>query len=159
MAATDQTYRNQKILDIVFAVTCLLMLVSIIWMFAQDYNREFKQVQRKFRDVDEALTERQLVEKLPDIERVKEAVDQRAQAETELERAKSENRRSIRPLLAERAQREADFQSIKADFDSVMSLYNLAVEKRDEAPDAERRLVLQADVDRRKQQVKELEDK
>ena len=90
MAATDQTYRNQKTLDIVFAVSCVLMLVSVVWMFAQDYNREFKKVQRKFRDVDEALTERQLVEKLPDIERVKEAVDQRAQAETELERAKCE---------------------------------------------------------------------
>src|SRR5713101_4399643 len=119
MAATDQTYRHQKTLDIVFALSCIVMLISVVWMFAQDYNREFKKVQRKFRDVDEALTERQLVEKLPDVDRVKEVVDQRAQAEAELGRIKSENRRSIRPLLAERAQREADFQSIKADFDSV----------------------------------------
>jgi mono/diheme cytochrome c family protein len=159
MAATDQTYRSQKILDIVFALTCVLMLVSIIWMFAQDYNREFKQVQRKFRDVDEALTERQLLEKLPDVDQVQEAVDQRAHAEAELERVKAESRRSIRPLLTEKARREAEFQSIKADFDSVTSLYNLAVEQRDEAPDSDRRASLQAAVDRRGKQVEELDAK
>lgn len=156
MAATDQTYRNQKMLDIVFAVSCVLMLVSIIWMFAQDYNREFKHVQRKFRDVDEELTERQLVEKLPDVNQVQEAVDQRGQAEAELQRVKDENRRVIRPLLAEKAQREADYQSIKADFDSVTSLYNLAVEKRDEA-DPDRRPTLQAAVSARAEEVKRLE--
>src|SRR5437867_382630 len=127
MAATDQTYRNQRILDIAFAISCVLMLVSIVWMFAQDYYREFKQVQRKFRDVEEALTERQLLEKLPDTKQVEEAVNARADAEAELKRIKAENDREIRPLLAERAQREAKYQSIKADFDSVTSLYNLAV--------------------------------
>ena len=32
MAATDKTYRNQKTLDIVFAVSCILMLLSSFWM-------------------------------------------------------------------------------------------------------------------------------
>src|SRR5438067_653024 len=147
MAATDQTYRNQKMLDIVFALSCIAMLVSITWMFAQDYNREFKKVQRRFRDVDEALTERQLVEKLPDTKQIEEAVDERAQAEAELKQVKDDNRRTIRPLLAEKAQWEAKYQGIKADYDSVSSLYNLAVEKRDEAPDSERRQTLQEAVD------------
>src|SRR5438132_937876 len=159
MAATDQTYRSQKILDIVFAVSCILMLISILWMFVQDYNREFKQIQRKFRDVDEALTERQLVEKLPNIQEVEEAANQREQAEAKLQQVKDENRKAIRPLLAERAQREADYQSIKADFDSVNSLYNLAVEKRDEAAESDRRKVLQEAVDRRRQEVDTLEKK
>ena len=52
-----------------------------------------------------------------------------------------------------------DYQSIKADFDSVSSLYNLAVEKRDEAPDSARRQALQADVDARNKQVEELDAK
>ena len=30
MAATDQTYRNQRTLDIVFAVSCILMLVGTL---------------------------------------------------------------------------------------------------------------------------------
>jgi mono/diheme cytochrome c family protein len=156
MAATDQTYRSQKILDIVFAVTCVLMLVSIIWMFFQDYNREFKHVQRKFRDVDEALTERQLLEKLPDVEQVKEASAQRAEAAAKLQQVKYDSQSTTRPLLAEKAQREADFQKIKAEYDSKMSLYNLAVENRDEG-ESERQPALQADVDRRKQEVDKLE--
>src|SRR5579871_699730 len=159
MAATDQTYRKQKTLDIVFAVSCVLMLISIIWMFAQDYNRAFKKIQAKFRDVDEALTERQLVEKLPNVERVQEAVSQREQAEAELQRIKDESRRAIRPLLREKAQREADYQSIKADFDSVSSLYNLAVEKRDESDEPSRQNALQEAVGRRKKEVDELEQK
>jgi hypothetical protein len=52
MAATDQTYRNQKALDIVFAASSVALLLSMIWMFVQDYNREWKTEQREFRDVD-----------------------------------------------------------------------------------------------------------
>jgi mono/diheme cytochrome c family protein len=159
MAATDQTYRSQKILDIVFAVSCVLMLVSIIWMFAQDYNREFKHVQRKFRDVDESLTERQLLEQLPDAEQVEAATDQRAQAAKELEQVKEENRKAIRPLLTEKARREAEYQSIKADYDSITSLYNLAIDLRDEAGESDRSEELQAAVDRRAEQVSSLETK
>lgn len=157
MAATDQTYRNLKALDIVFAVSCVLMLISIVWMFAQDYNREFKKIQRKFRDVDEALTERQLVERLPDRTKVEEAAKEREDAVKELKQVRDESAKTLRPLLRDKAQREADYQDIKAKFDSVSSLYNLAVEKRDEAPDAERRQTLQVDVDRRKQEVENLE--
>ena len=56
MAATDQTYRNQKTLDVVFGVSCLLMLLSTMWMFVQDYDREYKPIQRKFRDVEGRAT-------------------------------------------------------------------------------------------------------
>src|SRR2546427_11875661 len=69
MAATDQTYRSQRTLDIVFGVTCLLMLLSVVWMFAQDYYRDFKVEQREFRDVETALAERGMLGLLPDDER------------------------------------------------------------------------------------------
>ena len=73
MAATDQTYRNQKALDIVFAVSCLLMLASIVWMFAQDYFREYKTEQREFRHVESALAQRIALQKLPDVDGFKAA--------------------------------------------------------------------------------------
>ena len=57
MAATDQTYRNQHTLDIVFAVSRMLMLVSIVWMFWQDYFRAYKVEQRDFRDVEVAVAQ------------------------------------------------------------------------------------------------------
>src|SRR6516225_1379988 len=65
MAATDQTYRTQKTLDIVFAVSGILTLVAMIGMFAQDYFREFKTEQRAFRDVEYAMAERGLLDVLP----------------------------------------------------------------------------------------------
>ena len=46
MAATDQFYRKQKTLDVVFAVSCILMLVCTVWMFWDDYNRPWKKDQR-----------------------------------------------------------------------------------------------------------------
>src|SRR5205807_2616762 len=90
---------------------------------------------------------------------VREAMDQRAAAEEELKQVKEKSRSEIRPLLAKRAQWEAEYQKVKADFDSVNSLYNLAVEKRDEAADSERRKTLQDAVDQRKKEVDELEKK
>ena len=46
MAATDKPFRDQTTLDIVFAVSNILMLLSIVWMFWQDYDREYKDEQR-----------------------------------------------------------------------------------------------------------------
>ncbi len=73
MAATDQHYRSQRTLDIVFGVSCAAMLLSTIWMLVQDFNREFKAVQRKFRDVEATLAERDAVDKLPDPDAAEDA--------------------------------------------------------------------------------------
>ena len=76
MAASDQTYRKQYTLDIVFAVSCVAMLGSIVWMFAQDYYRPYKAEQRAFRDVEVALNQQLAVLNLPDADEVDE--DERA---------------------------------------------------------------------------------
>jgi mono/diheme cytochrome c family protein len=156
MAATDQNYRSQRTLDIVFAVSCVLMLVSVFWMFAQDYNREFKKVQREFRDVDEALTQRAMLDKLPDKEKVEAASTAVTQARQELNQTRASNRAGIQRLLVEKAQQEAAAQSAKADYDSIMSLYAIATDERDEASDDKRRQELQRAVDQRRQQVDNL---
>jgi len=157
MAATDQTYRHQKTLDIVFAVSCVLMLASIIWMFAQDYFREFKQVQRDFRDVEEALAERNMLERMPDPARVEEAADRVAQARANLDKIKKELPGGLNKALYEKARAEARYQSIKADYDSFVSLYNEAIDQRDEAADEARRKALEGTVEKRRQDVQKLE--
>ncbi len=128
MAATDQTYRNQRTLDIVFAVSCLLMLGSVVWMFVQDYNREFKSVQREFRDVEEARNERLMLEKLPDPARVEEKRQAVADARKALEAKRAELRPTERELMAVRDTRDDQYRTIKADVDSLASLYDIAVE-------------------------------
>src|SRR5438477_13029824 len=110
MAATDQTYRSQRMLDVVFGVSCLLMLLSVVWMFAQDYYRDFKVEQREFRDVETALAERAMLNLLPDEERTqqiqaaeKNLADALA-ARNEKERALS---RQINRILPDKVKREA----------------------------------------------------
>src|SRR5262245_45613289 len=122
MAATDKTYREQKVLDIVFAVSCVLMLFSIVWMFVQDYNREFKHEQRVFRDVEEAQAERAMLEKVPDADAVRQAGAGVTQGRANLEQIKRETASVIHSLQVAKAQHEAEYQSTKADYDSVASL-------------------------------------
>lgn len=57
MPATEQTWRNQKLLHIVFGVSALAMLVSTVWMLAADHTREWKRYQRKFREVEAWTTQ------------------------------------------------------------------------------------------------------
>jgi cytochrome c2 len=154
MAATDQFYRHQKTLDIVFAVSCVLMLVSVVWMFAADYNREFKHVQREFRDVDDALTERAMLQKMPNSDAVAAAQGGVNQAQSQFQAVKDALARQMAPLQTSKAKQEAAAQGVKADYDSLMSLYNIAVEERDDAgPEAPNRTALERAVEARRQQV------
>src|SRR5690242_5180139 len=52
MPATEQTWRDSKLLHVVFGLSSLAMLVTTVWMLAVDHRREWKDVQRKFRDVE-----------------------------------------------------------------------------------------------------------
>src|SRR3954468_12845949 len=65
MAASDQTYRNQRGLHLVFAVSSVAMLGTTIWMFWDDYNRPFKKEQRVFREVEEELAKRSILAAAP----------------------------------------------------------------------------------------------
>ncbi len=42
MPATEQTWYNQKVLHVVFAVSALVMALATFWMMAKDHNREWK---------------------------------------------------------------------------------------------------------------------
>lgn len=46
MPATEQTWRNPKLLHVVFGVSSLMMLVATIWMFTKDHTREWKDYQK-----------------------------------------------------------------------------------------------------------------
>jgi cbb3-type cytochrome oxidase cytochrome c subunit len=131
MAATDQNYRNQKTLDAVFGVSCVLMLASVVWMFAQDYLREWKTEQRAFRDVQVAMDERFALYRLPDPSELLRA-DRRVEEEGKrLEASRSELDRIDADLadLAPLVKADERARTIKADLDSMRSLRDIAVEK------------------------------
>ncbi len=52
MPATEQTWRDSKLLHVVFGITSLVMLVATMWMLAADHQREWKKFQRAFREVE-----------------------------------------------------------------------------------------------------------
>src|SRR5262245_30144096 len=144
MAASDQTYRSQKSLHVVFAVSSVAMLATTVWMFWDDYNRPFKKEQREFRTVEEELAKRELLASAPDAARREQVV----QAEKDLARA-----RAIRNALREQAdqqlkrlqtdqfQAEKGFADKKADFDSLTSYYNIEVEQHGPSTAAAKQLL------------------
>lgn len=134
MAATDQTYRNQKTVDIVFAVSCILMLFSVVWMFAQDYYRPFKVEIRQFRDVEEAMADRAALDELPEYDTVQkaEADVEEAQGLIDQKKVAQIKAQVLNEVLPKKAKAEADYQATKADYDSLVSLYNIEVDEHGE---------------------------
>jgi mono/diheme cytochrome c family protein len=130
MAATDQTYRDQKRVDIVFGVSCIVMLLSVFWMFYDDYYRPFKVEIRKFRDVDTALAERQALADLPDPDRIQELEQEVEQARAQIDQQELDKiKAQAYEALAPKVRAEAAYQAMKADYDSLVSLYNIEVEQ------------------------------
>jgi mono/diheme cytochrome c family protein len=136
MAASDQTYRRQRTLDVFFGVSCVVMLLSIVWMFGQDYFREFKTEIRDFRDVEEAMAFREMLRLTP----TKEQVADITGAENELKNAReaqNAKRKELegptKELNTKKLRAENAAQATKAEYDSVVSKYNIEVEKRDAA--------------------------
>ncbi len=132
MAATDQTYRSQKALDVVFGVTCVLMLLSIIWMFWQDYDREWKKEQRVFRDVEEAMAERGALAKLPsaaDFRRARKSVADAEKLLASRQKDLDDNQTRMDNLRAPIVKADNYARAVKADLDSARSLYDIEVEK------------------------------
>jgi mono/diheme cytochrome c family protein len=130
MAASDKHYRSQKILDYVFAASCVVMLGSIFWMLYDDYAREFRVVQRKFRDVETDLSERQMLTSLPEPENIQEIIDLDKQIRTDREalaKIKDGIKKKLDQLLSEKGKLVLEQLGTKADLDSENSLYNIAV--------------------------------
>src|SRR5262245_64403335 len=75
MAATDTTYRNTRMLHVVFAVSSILMLLTMIGMFADDYFRDWKVEQRIFRDVEEEMAKRQVLATAPTDKKVEDLLE------------------------------------------------------------------------------------
>src|SRR5689334_15090305 len=92
MAASDKLYRDQNTLDIVFAISNILMLPSGVWMFTEDHYREFKPEQRGFRDVESAMAQRAALETIPSAEEF---------AKTEAEVQKARDRRDPAKVATE----------------------------------------------------------
>ncbi len=64
MPATEETYRSQPTLHLVFAISSIAMLLATVWMVMADHLRPWKQVQREFQLVERDKLEAAEKEKL-----------------------------------------------------------------------------------------------
>ncbi|HWA99079.1 MAG TPA: hypothetical protein VG713_11330 [Pirellulales bacterium] len=122
MPATEQTWRNLKAMHVVFGLSAIAMLVTTVWMLAADHNREWKDYQRKFQDVETWTAESRIREqKTGEFEKEDQALDDALQAE----RAKAPNPDLV-ALFVERAKPLAnvngyDIQAVERDESEIAS--------------------------------------
>ena len=60
----DERYWNIKLLNKWFAISSILFLISIMWMFFHDNDDEFKVYQKEFRKLESEITKKQLAAEL-----------------------------------------------------------------------------------------------
>jgi mono/diheme cytochrome c family protein len=131
MAASDQTFRNQKALHLVFAISSIAMLATTVWMFWDDYNRPFKKEQRVFREVEEELAKRAILSAAPNEQQRKAMLDAEkevAHSRAVLKDVRAQADSEVRSLSVEQVRAEKKFADAKANYDSVTSFYNIEVE-------------------------------
>jgi len=82
MPATEQTWRDLKLMHFVFGVSALAMLITTIWMLAADHNREWKKVQSTTQRIDD-WTNAALIaqEKTERFEQERQRLEQRLESE------------------------------------------------------------------------------
>ncbi len=164
MAASDIFYREQKTLNVAFAVSCVAMLVSVIWMFADDFSRPYKRDQKVFRTVEEELSKRTALALAPDEAKQKEIIASETavvNARKVVAELKPKILSASSKLLPVRTRTETELQNTKADYDATVSYFNIAVEQKGPLSNDAIRLKAESEtlLDKMTAKRKELEDR
>src|SRR5262245_205149 len=140
MPASEETYRVQPTLHIVFAISSVAMTLSILWMIMADHLRPWKQVQRSFQQVERDKLKVAEQEKLQEQQRkaqaqideidkqVNDAHQRAAERAAELNRLEKE----LSGLTARTEKLDIQRRFKKAELDSLRSLYDGMVERGEE---------------------------
>ena len=158
MPATEETYRRQPALHIIFAISSIAMTLSIIWMIMADHLRPWKQVQREFQVVEreklKAFEQATLKKRVGEVQnqideldrKIKEAEQGAAQRAADLNRLDKE----LKGLQAKTEKLDTERKFKKAELDSLRSLYDGMVERDEER---EARVYLNTTVAKAEQQL------
>src|SRR5271157_4381414 len=158
MPASEETYRRQPTLHIMFAISSIAMTLSIIWMIMADHLRPWKQVQREFHVVEreklKAVEQATLEKRQGDVQnqineldrKIKEAEQGAAQRAADLNRLDKE----LNTLLARTEKLDTRRKFKKAELDSLRSLYDGLIERGEER---EARAYLNSTVSKAEQQL------
>ena len=160
MPATEETYRRQPTLHIIFAISSIAMTLAIIWMIMADHLRPWKQVQREFQVVER--------EKLEGRREAEAREEQKAKYQNQIDEIDGRSRRPSRRRPSARPRPEPARQGAqgtrrqrprsstpqrkfkKAELDSQRSLYDGMIERGEER---EARVYLNTTVAKAEQQL------
>src|SRR5262249_27505604 len=139
MPATEETYRGQPTLHVIFAISSVAMLLSIVWMIMADHLRPWKQVQREFHDVERdklrATEQQKLAEQRETVQGKIDEIDakirQADQEAAQRDRAAAIGRldRELNGLGGKAEQLDTRRKFKKAELDSLRSLYDGMIER------------------------------
>ena len=141
MPASEETYRRQPTLHLVFAISSIAMLLSTVWMVMADHLRPWKQVQREFQLVEreklEAAEKEKLEEQKAKYQKQIDEIDakiQEAEADAETRAPRSAHDRRASSRCSEGKTEDIDTQRRfqKADLDSKRSLYDGMIDRGEE---------------------------
>ncbi len=140
MPASEETYRSQPTLHLVFAISSIAMLLSTVWMVMADHLRQWKQVQRDFhvveRDELEAAEQQKLQEQKSKNDAQIKDLDAKIAAAEQNAAQRAKQIRDIGGKLdqlkgaTERLDTARRFQ--KADLDSKRSFYDGMIDRGEE---------------------------
>ncbi len=137
MPATEETYRNQKRLHVVFAISSIAMAIVIVWMILADHLRPWKEYQRDFHKIELAKLEAQkeqteqenLAQNRVEIDKVNAQIEAAEASAKENSRAIREKEAEIRQLQAQFDRVDTQAKFTKATLDSQRSLYDGMLER------------------------------
>ncbi|QEH36868.1 Cytochrome c [Aquisphaera giovannonii] len=140
MPASEETYRSQPVLHIVFAVSSIAMTLAIVWMIMADHLRPWKEVQREFQRVERAKLEASEQEALTKQKETAQAKIESIDAEIKQAEANAGSRRAeLRKVEGELAGLKANAEGLdtsrkfkKAELDSLRSFYDGMIERGEE---------------------------
>jgi mono/diheme cytochrome c family protein len=144
---------NVDFLNVVFAASSIFLFLSVVWMVWDDYDREWKNTQRRFAQLEYQVTQAQLQQATRSVDRSKlqqlEAQRQAAEKNVAANRQKvDELQAKLKSADATVFRATADFQYMKATYDqdrydfeaSRASGSSSAAKKEQVAKDEQRRL-------------------
>jgi len=135
MPATEQTWRNLKLLHVVFGITAILLLLATIAMLAADHNRPWKKYQREFRALETWSAAARVDE---------QSSENYGKATADLEAALAEARRQ--PVDAAQAARFVSQAQADKEDAVAADLVRTDVDRLANQTDANERLVLRGDL-------------
>ena len=109
MFKNDERYWDINLLNKWFAISSLVFLLSMIWTFIDDNDDEFKDYQKKFRQLQIKATEKNLGQELDEVKDVREKYDKEfAKAQSDYDNQSDQ----VKSINDELGKYRADFYNI-----------------------------------------------